>query len=91
MYCRCPAFLLAPATAVPAELTLNEVPLLGLWLYLLPHWLFSKKKDKTFILRRMKRRPRYCLQSAEIYYDRTMKAENENAPGKNNAVAYDGL
>lgn len=52
---------------------------------------YQKIKDKTSALTRTKKSPEHCLQSAEIYYDRTIRAENEDAPGKNNAISYDGL
>lgn len=56
-----------------------------------PSLAFIKEKDKTSVLTRTKTSPEYCLQSAEIYYGRTIRAENEDALGKNSAVAYDGL
>lgn len=92
MYCTCPVFLLPPATTVPAVLMLPlGAPTPGTVVLPTPSLAFFKEKGKLLYWQGPKKYPEYCLQSAEIYYDRTTRAENEDASGKKNAVAYDEL
>lgn len=88
MYCRRPVFPLPPATTVPAELMLSTPitvvpPTASL--------AFVKEKEKFLYWQGPKKCPEYCLQSGEIYYDRTTRAENEDASWEKKSVAYDEL
>lgn len=78
MYCRCPVFLLPPATSVPAVLMLpagTPTPVT----VVLPTPLIAFVKEKFLYWQGPKKCPEYRLQSGEIYYDRTTRAENEDA------------
>lgn len=81
MYCRCPVFLLPPATTVPAVLVLPAGAPTPVTV-VLPHSLADFCQRKTSVLAGTKKMSWNCLQSGEIYYDRTKRAENEDASWK---------